>query len=96
MQPSKNNRHKMEDSLDPKIQEQKNQLSHKGWFRAAHLWEVFGDGQTTESAYSSPNVIYAMKAGDVRASTQCDARLCLQCIEDCRNLTLPSDPLAII
>ena len=58
----------MKHSPDPEVQKLKDQLNPMGRFRAANLWQVFGTGKTPADAYSTPNVIYAMKAGDVRAS----------------------------
>ena len=68
MQPSKDEMHEMKHSTNLAVQRLANQLSPMGRFRAANLWQVFGTGNTPEGKYSTPDVIYAMKAGDVRAS----------------------------
>ena len=73
MQPSKDEMHVMKHSPDPEVQKLKDQLNPMGRFRAANLWQVFGTGKSPPGAYSTPDVIYAMKAGDVRAS---NLRLC--------------------
>ena len=59
--------HEMKHSSDPEVRKLKEQLNPMGRFRAANLWRVFGTGETPAGAYSTPDVIYAMKAGDVRA-----------------------------
>ena len=82
MQPSKAEMRDMEHSSDPNYRKLKDQLNPTGWFRAANLWQVFGTGETPPGAYSAPDVIYAMKAGDVRASHLCSTQPCLQCIAD--------------
>ena len=71
----------MKRSPDPAVRVQANQLSSMGRFRADNLWRVFGAGNTPPGAYSTPDVIYAMKAGDVRASHLCTAQPCLQSIK---------------
>ena len=80
-QPSKEEMKEMKHSSDPEYRKQKDKLNAMGRFRAAYLWEVFGTGNTPPGAYSTPDAIYAMKAGDVRASHLCNAQPCLQSIK---------------
>ena len=80
----------MKHSSDPNYRKLKDQLNPMGRFRAANLWEVFGKGNTPEGQYSTPDVIYAMKAGDVRASHLCNAQPCLQCIKICTSRAWPT------